>query len=78
MSIKEQVNQALEGLSEAELEQVAEYLAFLKFRTRLPASPPLDTAQLAALYGEFAGEDQQLAEQGMAEYHAGLSRSSVA
>jgi hypothetical protein len=45
MSIKERVTQALNGLSETELKQVAEFLAFLRFRARLKARPPLDETQ---------------------------------
>lgn len=33
-----------------------------------------DTARLAALYGQSAEEDQALAEEGMADYTAGLIR----
>ncbi len=72
MSLKEQVIQTLDGLSDVELAQVAEYLTFLRFRTRLPAPLSSDTAQLAALYAEFEEEDRQLAEEGMADYAAGL------
>jgi hypothetical protein len=35
MTIKEQIAQQLESLNEAELEQMAEYLEFLKFRAAL-------------------------------------------
>jgi hypothetical protein len=73
MSIKEQVTQELEHLSEAELEQVDEFLQFLKFRARVRAIPA-DEADLAALYGEFAGEDREMADEGMAEYARGLIR----
>jgi len=72
MSPKETVIQALEDLNEAELRQVAEYLAFLRFRERHRAIPPLDDARIASLYAEAADEDRALAEQGMAEYQAGL------
>lgn len=72
MSLKEYVIQTLEGLSDAELAQVAEYLAFLRFRTRVPVPLPLDTAPIAALYAEFDAEDRSLAEEGMSDYAAGL------
>jgi hypothetical protein len=71
-SIKEQVSQALDTLSEAELQQVADYVAFLRFRARLAPLPPLDAAQLAAGYGEFADEDRTLAEVGFDTYHSHL------
>ncbi len=72
MSIKEYVTQAIEGLNEAELAQLAEYVTFLRFRTRLPVMPPIDKAQLAALYAEFGEEDRLLAEEGLEDYAAGL------
>lgn len=67
-SVKEQVTQALDTLSETELQQVAEYVAFLRFRTRVAPVPPVDPAQLATLYAEFAAEDRALAEIGMDDY----------
>ena len=36
-----------------------------------------DELQLAALYAEFAEEDQQLAEEGMAEYAGTLTREDA-
>ena len=67
-SVKEQVTQALDTLSEIELQQVAEYVAFLRFRARVALLPPVDATQLARLYAEFADEDSALAEKGMDEY----------
>ncbi|HKP51421.1 MAG TPA: hypothetical protein VJ183_02090 [Chloroflexia bacterium] len=72
MTPKDYVSRTLESLSDAEIEQVAEYLAFLKFRARRLGKPTFDTEQMAALYGEFAEEDRLLAEEGMAEYYQGL------
>jgi hypothetical protein len=72
MPSKEQVAQALEGLSEEELEQVAQYLAYLRIRSRVHTLPPFDLDQAATLYAEFGVEDRLLAEEGMAEYHEGL------
>ena len=77
MSIKEQVIQGLDTLSEAELVQVAEFLAFLKFRARLQPMPALDEAQLAQLYAAGAEEDRALAEAGMAEYIQGLCQEDA-
>jgi hypothetical protein len=68
MSIKEQVIQSLDTLSAAELLQVAEFLAFLKFRARFQPMPKLDEPQLATLYAAYAEEDRALAEVGIEEY----------
>jgi hypothetical protein len=72
VAIKAQVTQALDELNEAELQQVAEYVAFLRFRARHALPQTVDTNQLAALYAEFADEDQHLAEEGMAAYDDAL------
>ena len=77
MSIKEQVIQGLDTLSEAELVQVTEFLAFLKFRARLHPMPVLDEAQLAVLYATCAEEDRALAEAGMADYMHGLCQEDA-
>jgi hypothetical protein len=77
MSVKEQVVQGLDTLSEAELVEVAEFLAFLKFRARFQPTPKFDEAQLATLYQACAEEDQMLAEAGMAEYMYGLCQEDV-
>lgn len=72
MSVRNSVAQVLEGLGEAELQQVADYVAFLKFRARARAVPPRDTTQFAARYAESAQEDRQMAEEAMADYADGL------
>ena len=71
-SIKEQVAQALNTLSEAELQQVAEYVAFLRFRARVAPPPVIDATQFATLYTEFAHEDRALAEEGLEDYRVQL------
>jgi hypothetical protein len=76
LSIKEQVVEELKTLTEAELLEVAEYLAFLRFRAR-HAAPEFDQAQVAALYAEFADEDRNLAEEGMANYAESLLEEDV-
>jgi len=77
MSVKEFVYLALDNLSEPELQQVADYVAFIKFRARIGAASGLDDTQLANFYSEFAEEDRQLADAGMAEFHAGLLAEDV-
>jgi hypothetical protein len=77
MTLKDQVVQELDRLSEAELERVADYLAFLRFHSRRHAASSLEDAQLAALYGEFAEEDRRLAEGGMDVYAEGLAREDA-
>jgi hypothetical protein len=69
LSIKEQVAQSLDDLSTSELQQVAEFVAFLRFRARIAQATTADSARLQHLYAQDAEEDRQLAEEGIAEYH---------
>ena len=71
-SVKEQVTHVLDSLNEAELQQVAEYVAFLRFRARVVPLPMVDDAGLASLYTEFADEDRAFAEEGLDDYRAQL------
>ena len=77
MLLKEKVAQELDSLSETELKQVAEYVAFLKFRARIKPMPTIDETQLAVLYAEFADEDRDLAEEGMSDYAEGLMKEDT-
>ncbi len=74
MSIKEQIFQELNGLSQAELEEIAQYLAFIKYQSRVKPTPISDEAQMAALYAEFAEEDRELAEEGISDYTGALAK----
>jgi len=77
MSIKEQVIQGLDTLSEDELVQVIEFVAFLKFRARFQSISVPDEAQLATLHAACAEEDRVLAEEGIGEYMRGLCQEDV-
>ncbi len=76
MLTKEEVLEELGTLSEAELKEVAEYLAFLKYRSQNKPHV-VDESQLAALYAELAEEDRCLAEEGMADYAEGLVKEDA-
>ncbi len=78
ISTKEQVVTTLAELNDTQLQTVAEFLEFLKFRERRKSEPQFDDAALEALYGEFADEDRQLAETGLSEYAANLEREDRA
>jgi hypothetical protein len=72
MSVRADIVQALEGLNDDEIQQVSEYVAFLRFRSRFEAHRTLDPAMFAGLYAEFADEDRELADEGLAEYNEHL------
>lgn len=64
---KEYLKQELDQFNEKQLKQVADFIAFIKFQTRL-SQPTADISQFANLYQEFAQEDRELAEVGISEY----------
>jgi hypothetical protein len=76
MSTRAQVVEEIETLSEAEINEVAEYLAFLKYRSQ-NKSLVVDESQLAGLYAEFAEEDRNLAEEGISDYGEGLMKEDA-
>jgi hypothetical protein len=72
----ELLKQDLDGLTHHQLEQVSDFIAFLKFRDRRHSQVILDSpaerlrqrTQMANLFAEFADEDRDLAEAGMSDY----------
>jgi hypothetical protein len=76
MSTKEQVLEEIETLSEAELKEVADYLAYLKHRSQNKSSV-VDESQWGTLYAEFAEEDRNLAEEGMSDYAEDLMKEDA-
>jgi len=72
--IKKDLVEELEMLGERELQELAEYVAFLKFRSRFILLREVNEDQIAALYREFSEEDRKLAEEGMADYANSLAK----
>jgi hypothetical protein len=68
---KEIVKQEIDYLNDQQLKQLADFIAFLKFQSKL-SQPKPDLNQFANLYQEFADEDRELAEIGMSEYTKSL------
>ncbi len=64
---KEYVAREIEALDERQLKEIADFIAFIKFKARY-ANIIVDESRWKALYGEFAEEDRQLSEEGMTEY----------
>lgn len=67
----EAIKQDIDNLTSAQLQQVADFIAFLKFRDKYSFSS-IDPSQLASLATEFAEEDRSMAEEGMSDYAAML------
>lgn len=68
---KETLKQDIDHLDDEQLKQIADFIAFLKFQSKLSKSTP-DLSQFANLYQEFADEDRELAEIGISEYTKSL------
>lgn len=64
----ETLKQDLEGLTGEQLQQVADFIDFLKFRAKRERQVVLDPSQLTTLATEFGEEDRALAEFGMSHY----------
>ena len=67
----ETIKQDLDQLTDEQLQQVANFIAFLKFQDKR-RRVLLDPVQLASLATEFAEEDRALSEEGMNDYAAML------
>jgi hypothetical protein len=68
------LKQDLDRLTHRQLQQVADFVAFLKFRDRHHSPVMLDSTQMANLFAEFADEDRALANAGMSDYAAILQQ----
>jgi hypothetical protein len=77
MVTKQEIAKELDRLNQEELNQVADYLTFLRYRSRIKFTPNLDDAHISALYAEFADEDRELAEQGMGDYADALRKEDA-
>jgi hypothetical protein len=65
------VKQDIDRLTSEQLQRVADFIAFLKYRSKRDRRLILDPRQLIALT-EFAQEDRALAEAGINDYAAML------
>lgn len=67
------LKQEIEKLSDDQRQQVAEFIAFLRFKEKYRRAE-LDLAVLASLATEFAEEDRTLSEEGLDDYVAMLDK----
>ncbi|MFG6094164.1 hypothetical protein SPB21_02890 [Leptothoe sp. ISB3NOV94-8A] len=67
LATSESLKQDIEKLTNKQLQQVAEFIAFLQFQEKRQRIT-LDPVLLAPLATEFAEEDRVLAESGMDDY----------
>jgi len=78
MTIKERIDEDLNQFTEDQLLEVANFIAFIKFRSRLTNLPQSNFNQMANLYSKFAEEDRLLAEEGITEYAELLQQEDLA
>jgi hypothetical protein len=74
----EAIKQDIDRLTHNQLQQVADFIAFLNFRHERNRRNLIDRSQLANLFTEFADEDRALAEAGMNDYSIMLDREDQA
>lgn len=74
---KENLKQEIDRFNDEQLKQVAEFIQFIKFRSRFNQKG-VDLHQFASLYQEFAQEDRELAEVGIADYIEQLQKEDRA
>ena len=67
VATSESLKQDIEKLTDEQLQQVAEFIAFLQFQEKRKRIN-LDPVLLAPLATEFAEEDRALAESGIGDY----------
>jgi len=77
MLVRERVTQAIENLNEDELQRVAEFLDYLRYRERVNTISTIDSTRMAELYAEFGDEDRSIAEEGMDSYIDGLKTEDI-
>ena len=73
---KDKIKQEIEQFNDEQLQQIAEFIEIIKFRSRF-SQKSLDLHKFAHLYQEFAQEDRELAEAGMADYVEQLKQENM-
>jgi hypothetical protein len=70
---RETIKQEIDQFNDTQLKQIAEFIEFIKFRNQFQKKIT-DLHQFASLYQEFAQDDRELAEVGIANYADLLQR----
>ncbi|MFM2313430.1 MAG: hypothetical protein RLZZ04_2706 [Cyanobacteriota bacterium] len=70
----ETLKQDLDRLTNEQLQQVADFIDFLKFRDQRRHKIVIDPSQLESLATEFGEEDRVFAETGISDYASMLER----
>jgi hypothetical protein len=73
---KDKIKQEIEQFNDEQLQQIADFIEFIKFRSRF-SQKSLDLHQFAHFYQEFALEYRELAEAGIADYFEQLKQEDM-
>jgi len=74
MTVKEHILNEINHLDDKQLYEIEKYIKFLKFNSRFSYYSKYNEEDLARLYGEYAEEDREFAEEGMEDYMTNLKK----
>ena len=74
MTVQERLKKEIKSLNEQQLNDLEQYVAFLKYRSRFMISQSFDNDSIFSLYKKYSKEDIEFAEEGMDDYIAGLTK----
>lgn len=72
MAVKELLIKEIDRLDEEQLQELEDFLFFLKFRSRISRPSEVKEAEIARLYSDSSEEDRFMSEEGMDDYLPGL------
>lgn len=74
MKVQERLQEEIKSLNEQQLNDLEQYIAFLKYRSRFMILRSFDNDNIFSLYRKFSKEDIKFAEEGMDDYIVGLNK----
>jgi len=72
MIVKEHLIKEIHRLNEEQLQELEDFLFFLKFRSRISRPSEIKETEIAKLYSDSKEEDRIMSEEGMEDYLHGL------
>ncbi len=77
MKVQERLQEEIKSLNEQQLNDLEQYIAFLKYRSRFMISQSFDNDNIFSLYRKYSKEDIEFAEEGMDDYIVGLNKEDT-
>lgn len=72
MIVKEHLIKEIHRLNEEQLQELEDFLFFLKFRSKISRPSEIQEKEIARLYSDSTEEDRIMSEEGMDDYLSGL------